>query len=360
MQNGIELNGTESSVLDQAYDEIIDSNAHYFRCVLTGAPYGQMLNCAIQQKLEAEQGWFVANGQPVTVDSLLDSWDLHMLAFNTRVGPTLIGGDASDKMKAIYADRSPEAQAQAVTYMLTRFFYPASAMTPQGGSDALMSRSRFSRIAYDRLMAWQITTEGRQATAILLQRLAAADAWGTLTRWNEINHFNNPRSDISVRAKKNEHVARWLADPESFIDGADGKAFRHLTDWMIRFMVGIAEREYIIEIPGNSFASDVFAVHVEAIPALKVSAEAMRNKNKAIRKQNSLAWQQAEEIKLREAAIANAADKLTRYAHSRTHGKGYAMREAGPTKRVAKPKKKATSGKQSAMLKAMAGLKLNL
>lgn len=237
--------------LDSALAEINRLGLNKFRCYLTGAPYATIAEDEIRIALDAE----IRTTPAVTVDRLVDMWQLKSLSFNDQLLPSLRGSN----LNALFANMivGNEGQVRIFTYMLTRLLHP-NLSAESFGTKQKQARMMFAIQCYDSAQFLK-----PEVVADWVQRLAAIDAYCSMPYWHTLWAFESSYSKFGIDKAPSE-VQAIFDEPETLFDNLDS-GVNAVLKFMYNLMLFIAERDGVAGKSGSRMAQQIMFVHAELV-----------------------------------------------------------------------------------------------
>jgi hypothetical protein len=318
---------TNTSLARQAWDIISERGLDKIRCCLTGAPYATLSPDEIIIALEGD----IAATPSITIDRLIDNWELRALTFNTQVLPSLRG--VKEKALVPFMRRGHEGQVRVLTYMLTRLLYPSTDQSFD--SERMRERMLFSTMLYDTAEKWP--------TPLIMeyvQNLVAIDSFCAMPYWHKLYGFESKLSPMGLWAAT-QGVQRTFADPMSI--ASDMLRVKYVIGFMFNLMIYVGEKDGVLGHSGNRLAQNILyltapEIHDRPIPShQKILSQADIDRQARVRALN--------------------ANPETRIAWSATFGKG---NQAGVVKKdrvKAEPSTKKTTPVNASIASAFQAVK---
>ncbi|KAK0039445.1 hypothetical protein Bpfe_031122 [Biomphalaria pfeifferi] len=244
--------------INEAYARIREAGLDRFRCYLTGAPYATIDESEVRIALDS----MVRDEPTVTVDNLVDSWELKALTFNSQVLPSLRGSNPS----ALFSNalHGHTGQTRILTYMLTRLLFPD--LTDRTfDTEKKRSRMLFAITLHDKVIAY----EDHARIADLVARLTAIDAFCSMPYWHTMWAFESQLSQYGL-AKAPKHVQAFFADPHLLLDGDVTRRVDAILEWMFPLMLYVTERDGVAGRSGSKMAQRIMLVQVANVPVTHV------------------------------------------------------------------------------------------
>jgi hypothetical protein len=282
------------STIANALLQIQNLGLDKIRCYLTGAPYAQIDSSEIAIALQAE----IEHDENVTVDRLVDNWQLKALSFNSQTLPSLRG--VKDKALMPLMRTGQTGQVKTLTYMLTRLLFPHLGSEPLP-SDVQADRMLFAVHLYDTAMTWEVT----QVTEYV-QQLVIVDAYCAMPYWHTIWAFESAFSKFGL-AKAPKRIQETFADPLRVTE--DMSRIRELIVFMYKLMLHVTERDGVAGKSGNRLAQQIMLIQAAHLPKMTIPH---------FQKQLS----EADRFRLEERRKIESRNEL-RVAWSATNGKGH-------------------------------------
>jgi len=236
---------TNVSLAQQAWNIISERGLDKIRCCLTGAPYATLTQDEIIIALEGD----VASTPSITVDRLVDNWELRALSFNTGTLPSLRGVKTHALVPMIR--RGQEGQVRILTYMLTRLLFPKS--TSEFDSEFARERMLFAITCHDAALKWP-----SQLVAEYVQHLVAIDSFCAMPYWRKLYGFESRLSKVGLWAAE-QAVQRTFADP--ILIAEDMVRVGQVIKFMFNLMVYVAGTDGVAGYSGNRMAQQILYLH---------------------------------------------------------------------------------------------------
>lgn len=281
------------SIIIDAMTQIENQGLNKIRCYLTGAPYATIESDEIRIALEAD----VENDPAVTVDRLVDHWQLKALTFNSQMLPSLRGVGAKSLIPMMNSGQS--GQVKTLTYLLTRLLFPHLGSEPMPSEEA-RDRMLFSTHLFDTAMKWDYF-----ATADYVQKLVVIDSYCSMPYWHTLWAFESQFSKLGIE-KAPVKVRETFADPLRIAD--DVTLIDSLIKYLYNLMLFVSERDGAAGKPGNRLAQQIMLVAAQHLPKIVIPH---------FQKQLS----EADRLRLEERRRLESR-KETRVAWSATNGRG--------------------------------------
>ena len=304
----------ENPAVVSALAMIESEGLNKMRCVLTGAPYATIDTAEIKMTLESLAG----NNFNLTADFLLDKWNLNLFTMCSKPGPLFVNRQELALSELAHAN-SAASHARIITHYLSKFFYSTGLQKRSFNSDRLIDRMHFTIEWHDYLSQVEIETLRK-----LSFRLAACDGWLSFSDWKELNLFRTFNNKAAINSPEYAYLRSALAFP-------------------IDMDVATVSLEKLIA------SLESIVATTEATGGVAHIASANKESIKVAHILNDLfglaAIETPTEVDVTNletsqlfAEIANHFDYKPEFkrAWSATHGRGYAMNEAGPKTRTAK------------------------
>lgn len=309
------------SITNLALEQIKASGLNQFRCNLTGAPYATLDDYEIMIALRAM--WELDS--TVTVERLVDQWQLRAITFNSQSLPSLRG--ASQKGLLSNIATGPTGQVKVLTYLMTRLFYPHLGAEPMP-SETQRDRMLFAVDLFDSALNWE-----PMKVSELVQNLTVVDAYLAMPHWHSIWLFESTFSKVGLKAAP-AAIKECFADPSVMI--GEPKRVESAIKFMFELMLHCAERDGANGKSGNRLAQEIMFIQAQAMPKVVIPH---------FQKQLSEADLQRLEKK---RMLDN--NKPLRIAHSAIHGKNYKAGFTGTAEIAARmaEMKKNTAAKKAA------------
>jgi len=304
----------ENPVVTHALELIKAEGLDSMRCVLTGAPYATISHAEIKMTLDSIAGI----DSDYDADMLLDKWNLNLFTLCSKPGPLFINRQELALSELAHGN-TPESHARLLTYYLSKLFYATGLQKRTFNSDRMIDRMHFTRQWHDFLVGNTVDSLRK-----LTFRLAACDGWLSFTQWKELNFFKAFNNKALLNSTQYAYFRSALALP-------------------MDMEVSLASLAQLID----SLESIVATSEVNGGVAHIASAN--KESIKVAHVLNEMFGLAAIETHVEQDALAAETDRLfydiaNHFTHkpeyhrawSATHGKGYAMGEAGPKTRAAK------------------------
>ncbi len=242
----------------EALAKITEAGLNRFRCYLTGAPYATIDESEIRIALDSA----LRTDPDLTIDNLVDSWELKALSFNSQVLPSLRGSN----LNALYSNglTGHTGQSRIFTYMLTRLFFP-SLTDKTFDTEKQRTRMLFSIALYDRVAAM----EDHARIADLNARLTAIDAFCAMPYWHTMWAFESNMSAYGL-PKAPRIVQDIFADPELLLEGDVTRRVDTILAWMFPLMLYVTERDGVAGRSGSRMAQRILMVQVANVPVTHI------------------------------------------------------------------------------------------
>lgn len=296
-----------NSTINQAIAIISERGLDKFRCCLTGAPYATIESDEIVISLEGD----VANSPSITVDRLVDNWELRSLSFNSQKAPYL--RNASPKALLPLINRGRDGQVRVMTYLLTRLLYPTS---DKSDSEFMRERMLFAMGLHDAAMKWEY-----KIVATYVQNLVAIDSYCSMPQWHKLWAFDSRLSQVG-KHQAPRAVQNTFNDPMALID--DHVRVQKLIMFMFILMIYVNGTDGVAGYSGNRQSQNILFltapdVHSGVIPDFQMDLS------------------QADIDRAAKARAINAHEGV-KIAWSSIHGKGTIAGANKPSRPKAAPK----------------------
>jgi len=247
-----------TSKVNQAIAIISERGLDKFRCNLTGAPYATIESDEIVIALEGD----LASDPTLTVDRLIDNWELRSLTFNSQSLPSLRSAGTHALLPLMH--RGKDGQTRVLTYQLTRLMFP---MTDKRDSEWMRERMLFAIAMYDAAIQWDYRT-----TAGYVQSLVAIDSYCSMPLWHKLWAFDSKLSNVG-RHKAPRLVQNLFNDPMGLT--LDHVRVQKLIAFMFVLMIYVNGTDGVAGHSGNRASQNVLFltapdVHSGVIPDFQV------------------------------------------------------------------------------------------
>lgn len=281
----------------KALAQITDSGLNVIRCSLTGAPYATIRDEEIILALEGD----IESDDAVTLDRLVDNWQLRLLAMSSTPSPMLRGVREGALIPLL--KRGHAGNVRVLTYLLTRLFYPHIGTNPMP-SIVAQERMGFAAEAFD---LYSKVEESKVAN--LSQQLIAIDSYCAMPYWHKLWIFESKLSAYGID-RVGGVVRKSFRDPSIVL--ADSNALPAVVKFLFDMMLYASDNDSTMGRGGNKLSQQLLTIDgrgpIDGIP------------------QHQKTLSQADIDRMARAKAINAKQEL-RIAWSATHGKGHLSTE---------------------------------
>lgn len=321
------------SIIETAIVTIQNQGLNKIRCCLTGAPYATLDENEIRYDLKA----MLDNEPKLSLDSLMDTWELKALTFNSQMLPILRG--VNPKSLLSFMQTGHAGQVKALTYLLTRLLYP-SLNENVINTEMMRERMLFATHLYDAAIEWE-----EMRTMSHVQQLVMVDSYVSMPYWHGIWAFESSLSKMGLD-KAPKSVRETFADPMRIAE--DHKTIDSLIKYMYELMIHCAETDGAVGRPGNRLSQQIMLVQAAHLP-------------KQVIPHFQKTLSEADKIRMENRRRMESKNQL-KFAHSAIHGKGVGVNYHDDeltmaAMRTRNAAKRATEAKESPMAKALREIK---
>lgn len=281
----------------RALNNIIDSGLNVIRCSLTGAPYATIADQEILLAMEGD----IESQPEVTVDRLVDNWQLRLLAMSSTPSPML--RNVRDGALVPLMKRGHMGNVRVLTYLLTRLYYPHLGTNPMP-SIVAQERMGFAADAFD-----HYSSADESEIANLAQQLIAIDSYCAMPYWHKLWIFESKLSAYGID-RVGGVVRKSFRDPSLVL--SDSAALPAVIKFFFDLMLYASSNDSAAGRAGNRLSQQLLSIDgrgpIDGIP------------------QHQKTLSQADIDRMAKARAVNAKQEL-RIAWSATHGKGHLSTE---------------------------------
>lgn len=281
------------TIIADAIIEIQNLGLDKIRCYLTGAPYATLDPNEIAFALESE----LAEDPMISQGRLVDMWELKAVTFNSQLLPTLRG--IKTKSLLSFMSSGHNGQVKALTYLLTRLFFPHLGSEPLR-SDIAKERMLFSTHLHDTAAKWDAFK-----VAGFVQQLVVIDSYCSMPHWHTLWAFESSVSKLGID-KAPLKVRETFADPSLIAE--DESRIEAVVTYLYELMLYVTERDGVAGKAGNRFSQEIMLIQAAHLPQPVIPHF-----------QKKLS--EADLLRQQDRRAINSRTEL-RVAHSAIHGKG--------------------------------------
>jgi hypothetical protein len=320
------------SIIETAIVTVKNQGLNKIRCYLTGAPYATLDDNEIRYDLQS-----MLDSEPtMSLDSLVDHWELKALTFNSQLLPILRG--VNTKSLLSFMQTGHAGQVKALTYLLTRLLYPS--FSDSINTEKMRERMLFATHLYDAAIEWE-----EMRTMSHVQQLVMIDSYVSMPYWHGIWAFESSLSKMGLD-KAPKAVRETFADPLRVTE--DVKRIDSLIKYMYELMLHCAETDGAIGRPGNRLSQQIMLVQAAHLP-------------KQVIPHFQKTLSEADKIRMENRRRMESKNQL-KFAHSAIHGKGVGVNYHDDpvtmaTMATRNAAKRAAEAKESPLAKALREIK---
>lgn len=308
-----------SHITNQALARITELGLDKIRCSMTGAPYATIDSEEILITLEGD----IESNEDISLDRLIDSWELRSLAMNSAPMPGLRNAHSGALVPLMM--RGQDGQVRVMVYLLSRLVYPT--LGGKFDSEKLIDRMTFAVQLHDSAQKWEYFQ-----VAEYVQHLVAIDSFCSMPYWYKLWAFDSPLSEAGRRRASN-NIKRIFNDPMVLIE--EPTRIADLTGFMFKLMIQVASTDGVAGYSGNRVSQSILYLTAPDAETIQMSPF-----------QKELSQADVDRHAKQRAINANPETKI---AWSAIHGAGTTagFTKPGRVKTPAQTEKKAKEKKRS-------------